>query len=302
MKPLLIVLIGPTGVGKTDLSIRIAENLEIPIISSDSRQLYADIPIGTAAPTPSQLERVKHYFIGTLKLTDYYSAAQYEQDVLTLLNTLFKEKNIALITGGSMMYIDAVCKGIDDIPTITDETRQQVLEHYQKDGLNALQNELKNLDPEYYNIVDQQNQKRIIHALEIIRQTGKTYTSLRTRTLKARPFDILKIGLSRPRPELFERINERVDQMMSQGLMDEVKKVYPLRELNSLNTVGYKELFNVLNGEWSLEMATERIKKNTRVYAKKQMTWFKRDAEIHWFHPDEEEAVMQLITCHTKDL
>lgn len=302
MKPLLIVLIGPTGVGKTDLSIRIAENLEIPIISSDSRQLYADIPIGTAAPTPSQLARVKHYFIGTLKLTDYYSAAQYEQDVLTLLNTLFKEKNIALITGGSMMYIDAVCKGIDDIPTITDETRQQVLEHYQKDGLNALQNELKDLDPEYYNIVDQQNQKRIIHALEIIRQTGKTYTSLRTRTLKARPFDILKIGLSRPRPELFERINERVDQMMSQGLMDEVKKVYPLRELNSLNTVGYKELFNVLNGEWSLEMATERIKKNTRVYAKKQMTWFKRDAEIHWFHPDEEEAVMQLITCHTKDL
>lgn len=302
MKPLLIVLIGPTGVGKTDLSIRIAENLEIPIISSDSRQLYADIPIGTAAPTPSQLARVKHYFIGTLKLTDYYSAAQYEQDVLTLLNTLFKEKDIALITGGSMMYIDAVCKGIDDIPTITDETRQQVLEHYQKDGLNTLQNELKDLDPEYYNIVDQQNQKRIIHALEIIRQTGKTYTSLRTRTLKARPFDILKIGLSRPRPELFERINERVDQMMSQGLMDEVKKVYPLRELNSLNTVGYKELFNVLNGEWSLEMATERIKKNTRVYAKKQMTWFKRDAEIHWFHPDEEEAVMQLITCHTKDL
>lgn len=302
MKPLLIVLIGPTGVGKTDLSIRIAENLEIPIISSDSRQLYADIPIGTAAPTPSQLARVKHYFIGTLKLTDYYSAAQYEQDVLTLLNTLFKEKNIALITGGSMMYIDAVCKGIDDIPTITDETRQQVLEHYQKDGLDALQNELKDLDPEYYNIVDQQNQKRIIHALEIIRQTGKTYTSLRTRTLKARPFDILKIGLSRPRPELFERINERVDQMMSQGLMDEVKKVYPLRELNSLNTVGYKELFNVLNGEWSLEMATERIKKNTRVYAKKQMTWFKRDAEIHWFHPDEEEAVMELITCHTKDL
>ncbi len=302
MKPLLIVLIGPTGVGKTDLSIRIAENLEIPIISSDSRQLYADIPIGTAAPTPSQLARVKHYFIGTLKLTDYYSAAQYEQDVLTLLNTLFKEKNIALITGGSMMYIDAVCKGIDDIPTITDETRQQVLEHYQKDGLNALQNELKELDPEYYNIVDQQNQKRIIHALEIIRQTGKTYTSLRTRTLKTRPFDILKIGLSRPRPELFERINERVDQMMSQGLMDEVKKVYPLRELNSLNTVGYKELFNVLNGEWSLEMATERIKKNTRVYAKKQMTWFKRDADIHWFHPDEEEAVIQLITCHTKDL
>lgn len=302
MKPLLIVLIGPTGVGKTDLSLRIAENLEIPIISSDSRQLYADIPIGTAAPTPSQLARVKHYFIGTLKLTDYYSAAQYEQDVLTLLNTLFKEKNIALITGGSMMYIDAVCKGIDDIPTITDETRQQVLEHYQKDGLNALQNELKELDPEYYSIVDQQNQKRIIHALEIIRQTGKTYTSLRTRTLKTRPFDILKIGLSRPRPELFERINERVDQMMSQGLMDEVKKVYPLRELNSLNTVGYKELFNVLNGEWSLEMATERIKKNTRVYAKKQMTWFKRDADIHWFHPDEEEAVIQLITCHTKDL
>ena len=296
MKPLLIVLLGPTGVGKTDLSLHIATKLDIPVISSDSRQLYAEIPIGTAAPTPEQQAKIKHFFVGTLKLSDYYSAAQYEHDVLHLLNNeLFTMHPYALMTGGSMMYVDAVCNGIDDIPTVTDDIRRDVYEHYRHHGLETLQTELKDADPEYYRIVDLQNYKRVIHAIEIIRQTGRTYTSFRSHTKKQRTFDILKIGLNRPRTELFERINLRVDQMMKLGFMDEAKRVYPQRQLNSLNTVGYKELFKVIDGEWELPMAVERIKKNTRVYAKKQITWFKRDTDIHWFHPEDEEAVMQLI-------
>lgn len=296
--PLLIALIGPTGVGKTELSLHIAESLHTDIISSDSRQLYADLPIGTAAPTPSQLARVHHHFIGMLQLTDYYSAARYETEVLALLPSLFQKNPVSLMTGGSMMYVDAVCNGIDDIPTVTEATRKTIHEHYQKDGLEILLDELKNLDPEYYNLVDHQNHKRVIHALEIISQTGGTYTSLRTHNKKQRPFNILKIGLNRPRQELFDRINQRVEQMMADGLMEEATGVYPQRTLNSLNTVGYKELFKVISGEWQLPMAVERIKKNTRVYAKKQMTWFKRDPEIYWFHPDKENEIMKLITSH----
>lgn len=296
--PLLIALIGPTGVGKTELSLHIAESLHTDIISSDSRQLYADLPIGTAAPTLSQLARVHHHFIGMLQLTDYYSAARYEMEVLALLPSLFQKNPVSLMTGGSMMYVDAVCNGIDDIPTVTEATRKIIHEHYQKDGLEILLDELKNLDPEYYNLVDHQNHKRVIHALEIISQTGGTYTSLRTHNKKQRPFNILKIGLNRPRQELFDRINQRVEQMMADGLMEETTGVYPQRTLNSLNTVGYKELFKVISGEWQLPMAVERIKKNTRVYAKKQMTWFKRDPEIHWFHPDKENEIMKLIASH----
>jgi tRNA dimethylallyltransferase len=296
--PLLITLIGPTGVGKTELSLRIAESLHTDIISSDSRQLYVDLPIGTAAPTPSQLARVHHHFIGMLQLTDYYSAARYETEVLALLPYLFQKNPVSLMTGGSMMYVDAVCNGIDDIPTVTEATRKTINEHYQKDGLEILLDELRNLDPEYYNLVDHQNHKRVIHALEIISQTGGTYTSLRTHNKKQRHFNILKIGLNRPRQELFDRINQRVEQMMADGLMEEATGVYPQRTLNSLNTVGYKELFKVISGEWQLPMAVERIKKNTRVYAKKQMTWFKRDPEIHWFHPDKENEIMKLIASH----
>ena len=291
----LLVIIGPTGVGKTELSLRIAENFGTEIVSADSRQLYANLKIGTAAPTPEELQRVPHHFIGTLQLTDYYSAAQYEEDALKLLNHLFQTKDVVILTGGSMMYVDAVCKGIDDIPTVDEETRKTLLERYEKEGLEQLCAELKLLDPDYYKIVDLKNHKRVIHALEICYMTGKTYTSFRTQEKKTRPFRMIKIGLTRDREELYARINQRVDIMMEQGLLDEVKQVYPYRQLNSLNTVGYKELFNYLDGEWALPFAIDKIKQNSRIYSRKQMTWFKRDEEIRWFHPNQEEDILTYI-------
>lgn len=294
--PTLIVLIGPTGVGKTELSLKIAEHCHTEIISSDSRQLYADLKIGTAAPTPEQLKRVPHHFVGTLQLTDYYSAARYEEEVMEKLKELFQTHSSVVMTGGSMMYIDAVCKGIDDIPTIDSDTRELMLKRYEKEGLEALCAELKLLDPEYYAQVDVKNPKRVIHALEICYMTGKTYTSFRTRSQKKRPFNILKIGLRREREELYERINRRVDLMMEEGLLEEAKRVYPYRSLNSLNTVGYKELFKFLDGEWELPFAIEKIKQNSRIYSRKQMTWFKRDADITWFHPDQETEIMEYIS------
>lgn len=291
----LIVLIGPTGVGKTDLSLELAERFHTDIVSADSRQIYANLPIGTAAPTPEQLERVKHYFIGTLQLTDYYSAAQYEEDALKVLDELFQKHETVILTGGSMMYVDAICKGIDLIPTIEQETREMMQQKYHEQGLESLCQELKLLDPEYYQIVDRKNPKRIIHALEICYQTGQTYTSFRTHSKKERPFRMIKIGLTRPREELYNRINLRVDSMIENGLVEEALSVYPQRELNSLNTVGYKELFHYLDGVWTLEYAVEKIKVNTRTYARKQLTWFKQDSEIRWFHPDEKEAIFKYI-------
>ena len=283
----LLVLLGPTGVGKTELSLQLAEHFNSPIINADSRQIYKDIEIGTAAPTAEELARVKHYFVHTLGLEEYYSAAEYEKDVLTLLSGLFKVHDTVVLSGGSMMYIDAVTKGIDDIPTVDEETRSIIRDRFEKEGLEPLLAELKLLDPQYYEIVDKRNHKRVVHALEICYMTGKTYTSFRTNTLKERPFRIVKFGLMREREQLFARINARVDQMMRDGLLDEVKRVAHLRHLNSLNTVGYKELFKVLDGEWELPMAVERIKKNTRVYAKKQMTWYKHDADINWLNADD---------------
>lgn len=300
MAATLIVLIGPTGVGKTELSLRIAEQFKTDIISSDSRQLYADLKIGTAAPTPEQLARVPHHFVGTLKLTDYYSAAQYETEVLKLLDKFFREKDTVVLTGGSMMYVDAVCRGIDDIPTVDAETRQMMLDRYESEGLEQLCSELKLLDPEYYNIVDLKNPKRVIHALEICYMTGKTYTSFRTQKKKERPFRIIKIGLTREREELYDRINRRVDIMMEEGLLEEAKAVYPFRHLNSLNTVGYKEMFNYLDGTWERSFAIEKIKQNSRIYSRKQMTWFKRDEEIQWFHPEQEAEILSYL--HKQDL
>ncbi len=296
MDKTLLVLIGPTGVGKTELSLQLAERFRTCIISADSRQLYADLKIGTAAPTPDQLARVEHHLVGTLQLTDYYSAARYEEEVMQLLQErLFPQHDVVLLTGGSMMYVDAVCKGIDDIPTVDDETRQLLLQRYQEEGLEPLVAELRLLDPEYYRIVDLKNPKRVIHALEICYMTGRTYTSFRTRQEKQRPFRIIKIGLTRPREELYDRINRRVLQMVDEGLVDEARKVWPYRHLNSLNTVGYKEMFRYLDGEWTLEFAIEKIQQNSRIYSRKQMTWFKRDKEIHWFHPDQQTEIEDFL-------
>ncbi|MCD7935538.1 MAG: tRNA (adenosine(37)-N6)-dimethylallyltransferase MiaA [Tannerellaceae bacterium] len=293
--PTLIILLGPTGVGKTELSLRIAEHFDSPVVSADSRQLYKEIPIGTAAPTAAQRQRVKHYMVGTLDLTDYYSASQYETDVLHLLDTLFPDHPVVVMTGGSMMYLDAVSKGIDDIPTILPEIRETIYKEFEESGLAPLLAELKQVDPVHYEEVDRNNYKRVIHAVEICRQTGRPYSSFRTKTKKERPFRMVKIGLTRDREELCERINLRVGQMMQEGLLEEAKKVFPYRQLNSLNTVGYKELFQYLEGNWPLDFAVEKIKRNSRVYARKQMTWFKRDPEIRWFHPEDSEGILTYI-------
>ena len=291
----LVVLLGPTGVGKTEVALQIAEHLQSPIINADSRQLFAEIPIGTAAPTKEQQERVKHYFVGTLHLTDYYSAAKYEEDVLQLLNQLFSSQQVALLSGGSMMYIDAVCQGIDDIPTVDEATRTLMKRKLETEGLDALVAELKVLDPEHYKIVDLHNPRRVIHALEICYMTGNTYTSYRKNTKKIRPFNIIKIGLNRPREEMYERINNRVLKMMNQGLIEEAKAVYPQKGLNALNTVGYKELFAYFDGDISLDDAILKIQSNTRQYMRKQVTWFKRDNQIKWFSPTNIEEIINYI-------
>ncbi len=291
----LIVITGPTAVGKTALCLEIAQHFGIPIINADSRQIYRELKIGTASPTDEQLRQVPHYLVGTLSLQDYYSASLFEQQVLEILNKEFQKHDIALLTGGSMMYIDAVCDGIDDIPTVDDETRNMLKRRLADEGLEALVEELKILDPEYYDIVDKQNPRRVVHGLEICLMTGKTYTSFRKKEKKQRPFHIVKIGVNRPREELYLRINQRVDQMMADGLLEEVRSVYDQRNSNALNTVGYKELFDYIDGRWSLEEAVERIKGNTRRYARKQLTWFKRDADIQWFHPEQQQEILNYI-------
>lgn len=291
----LIVLIGPTAVGKTDTSLAIADYFGCPIISSDSRQMYKGMEIGTAMPSKEELARCKHYFVAHLQPGDYYSAAKYEEDVINLLDKEFTRNKVMLMSGGSMMYIDAVCKGIDDIPTVDDETRAMVLEKYEREGLEQLASELRLLDPEYYNEADIKNPKRVMHALEICYMTGKTYSSFRKRNTKERPFNIIKIGLQRDREELYERINRRVDMMIEQGLIEEVKGFLHLKHHNSLNTVGYKEIFKYLDGEWTLPFAIEKIKQNTRIYSRKQVTWYRKDEEIAWFHPDDVQSIIKYI-------
>ena len=291
----LIVITGPTAVGKTALTIELAKHFGIPIINADSRQIYRELNIGTASPTEEQLRQVRHYFVGTKSITDYYNASMYEQDVLELIPHL-QPLTTHLLSGGSMMYIDAVCNGIDDIPTIRDDIRNKLKHRYQEEGLEALCEELKRLDPEHYAIVDRQNHRRVIHALEICRQTGRTYTSFRNGQRKERPFHIIKIGLNRHREDLYNRINARVDAMMQQGLLDEARSLYDQRQCNALNTVGYKELFAYMDGQWPLDEAVERIKGNTRRYARKQLTWFKRDPQVRWFHPDKPEEILNYIT------
>lgn len=291
----LIIITGPTGVGKTSLCLDIAEKFDCPIINADSRQMFKEIPIGTAAPTAEEQRRVKHYFVGNLSLDDYYNASMFELDVIKLLNGLFNDKDVILMSGGSMMYIDAVCYGIDDIPNVDAAVREQVMLKYHSEGLDAINEELERLDPEYFAIVDRKNHKRVIHAVEICRSTGKTYTSFRTNTKKERPFQIIKIGVTREREVLYDRIDRRVDQMMGNGLENEARQVYPRRHLNSLNTVGYKELFDYFDGNATLEDAVFRIKCNTHKYCRKQLTWFKRDQQIRWFSPDNIEEIINYI-------
>ena len=273
----------------------LAKHFNIPIINADSRQIYRELKIGTARPSNKQMSEVKHYFVGTLGMDDYYSASLYEQQVLDLLNELFKTSDYALLSGGSMMYIDAVCNGIDDIPTIDDKTRETMKKRLLMEGLESLCEELRQRDPDYYEIVDKQNPRRVVHALEICVMTGKPYSSFRTQAKKTRPFRIIKIGLTRPREELYKRINRRVDKMIKDGLVEEAKEMYPKRDLNALNTVGYKELFDYLKGKWTLHEAVERIKGNTRRYARKQLTWFKKDEHIQWFHPDDKDEIIRYI-------
>jgi len=291
----LVVLLGPTGVGKTEISLRMAEHFNCPIVSSDSRQFYRELKIGTAAPTEFQLKRVKHYFIGSHSIHDEYNAGQYELDVMQLLDALFRQNDVVMLVGGSMMYIDAVCNGIDDMPNIDNETREFWRQQYAENGLGYIQNELKRLDPKHYGEVDLQNYKRVLHALEICSITGKPFSDIRTGIRKERPFNIVKIGLNRPRSELYERINNRVDEMMAEGLLEEARQFYEFRHLNTLNTVGYKELYEYLDGNWPLDFAVNMIRQDSRRYAKRQMTWFNRDKEIHWFHPDMDNAILDYI-------
>lgn len=298
----LVVLVGPTAVGKTDVALQLAREIHSPIINCDSRQMFRGMDIGTAAPTPEQLAQVTHHFVHTLDIGDYYSAARYEEDTLRLIATLRATHTRLLLSGGSMMYVDAVCNGIDDIPTVDEDIRNMLKQELDEKGAEHLLGQLRILDPEYYAIVDRKNHKRVIHALEICLTAGKPYTAFRTQTRKERPFRILKIGLDRERKELFERINKRVDQMMRSGLLQEARRLYPYRHCNALNTVGYKELFRAIDGEWPLETAVERIKKNTRVYAKKQLTWFRRDPSIKWFHPEDTAKILQYVHTQTDAL
>lgn len=296
MNKKLIVIVGPTGVGKTELCLQIAEHLNIPIVNADSRQIFSEIPIGTAAPTPEQQQRVKHYFVGNHHLDDYYSASLFEEDVMQLLtDNLFNTSDVALMSGGSMMYIDAVCNGIDDIPTIDDNTREWMKQRLETEGLPRLVEELKLLDPEHWKIVDRNNPRRVVHALEICHMTGKTYTSFRQNAKKQRPFDIIKIGLNRDREELYNRINARVLQMFDEGLVDEALAVYDKRGINSLNTVGYKETFEYLDGFITIDQCIFNIQSNSRRYCRKQQTWFKRDKNIMWFHPDNIKEIINYI-------
>lgn len=280
--------------GKTEATLRLAEHFGVPVINADSRQIFAEIPIGTAAPTAAQQARVRHYFVGNHHLEDYYSASLFEEDVLKIINEA--SSKVSLLSGGSMMYIDAVCKGIDDIPTIRPEVRQEMMQLLESEGLEKMCELLHEWDPEHWAVVDRNNPRRVIHALEICKQTGRTYTSFRSNTIKERPFNIIKIGLNRDRETLYQRINQRVLQMIDDGMIEEAQRVYSKRMLNSLNTVGYKELFEYLDGLTTLDEAIFKIQSNTRRYARKQLTWYKRDAEMTWFSPDNIEEILNYLS------
>lgn len=292
---MLIVILGPTAIGKTSVGIQLAQSLNTEIISADSRQFYKELKIGVVAPSQAELGMVKHHFVGHLDLAAYYNVSRFENDVIRFLDGYFKTNKKAVMVGGSGLYIDAVCRGIDDLPDPDEKLRTSLKNEYKEHGIEFLQNRLKYLDPEYYKMVDLDNPKRILRALEVCIMTGKTYSSLRNNQSKKRDFKIVKIGLNRPREKLFKIIEDRVEKMIEMGLVEEVKSLEKYRDLNSLNTVGYKEIFKYLDGEWSLEKAIEKIKTNTRRYAKRQLTWFKKDGEIKWFHPESKHEIMNYV-------
>lgn len=295
MKNKLLVILGPTAIGKTKLAINIAKTFDAEIISADSRQFYKELKIGVAAPTDEELKVVKHHFVSHLSIIEYYNVSKFENEVLGFLNGYFQNKRYAVMASGSGLYIDAVCKGIDEMPDPDDKLRKQLKKTLKNNGLEPLLKQLKQLDLEYYDVVDLNNPNRIMRALEVCLKTGKTYTSLRNNKPKKRDFEIIKIGLNRPREELFEIIENRVDKMIEQGLLDEVKGLWKYKNLNALNTVGYKEIFDYFDGNCTLDQAIEKIKTNTRRYAKRQLTWFKKDKSIHWFHPDEKEKIVEFV-------
>ncbi len=295
MKNTLVILTGPTGIGKTKTGIEIAAHFNTEIISADSRQLFKELSIGTAVPSNIELGNIKHHFIQTYSITENYNASRYESEVLSLIENLFQKYNLLLMVGGSMLYIDAVCKGIDIMPDVDPEVRNKLKLRFEKEGLDSLRLQLKKLDPEYFLQVDLKNPKRIIHAIEICVMTGKPYSSFRSNQKKNRPFNIIKIGLDCDRGVLHSRINKRVDQMIDAGLVEETKNVYYLKHLNALNTVGYRELFSYFDGNISKENAIELIKRNTRRYARKQLTWFRNDPEINWFKPGETKEIIKFI-------
>ncbi len=297
----LLVIQGPTGVGKTDITLMLAEHYGCPILNADSRQLYRDMPIGTAAPTLEQQQRVKHYFVGMLGVEQEYNAGQYEREAVSLLEQLFQKHEVLILSGGSMMYVDAVCKGFDDLPDVKPEIRSEVQQRLHDEGLGALQEQLRLLDPAYYEQVDLRNPQRVCHALELCLQTGSAYSSLRTGRAKKRNFSIFKVGLTMPREQLYERINKRVEQMIDMGLAQEAHRLLQpyVGDIlpNSLNTVGYKELMQVERGEWTLEFAVGQIKQNTRRYAKRQLTWLRHDEDIHWININDYESKNDIISA-----
>jgi tRNA dimethylallyltransferase len=296
MKKILLIVLGPTAIGKTALSIELAKLFNTDIISADSRQIYRELSIGTAIPNPQQLNTVKHHFIQSHSINDYYNVSNYETEVLAKLNLLFENKDIVIMTGGSMMYIDVICNGIDDLPTIDETIRKEIIDRYEESGIETIRRELKNIDPEYYDIVDLKNPKRIMHALEVFYMTGKKYSSFRSNTTKTRDFSIIKIGLDIDRNLLHQHINQRVDEMINNGLINEAQSLIPFRDKNSLNTVGYKELFDYFDGKTNLDEAIELIKRNTRRYARRQLTWFRRDKSIYWFSPLQQDEIIEFVT------
>ena len=291
----LIVVLGPTGVGKSDISIQLAKHFHTEIISADSRQFFRELSIGTAVPSADDLKMVPHHFIQNKSIHDYYNVSEYETEALHLIDEIFTRMNPIVLTGGSMLYVDTICNGIDEIPTVDPEIRDEVIGWYEKNGIEALRQRLLEIDPEYYQIVDRNNPKRLLHAVEIHQMTGLPFTSFRKKTVKERPFRIIKVGINQDRKILYERINQRVLKMIDAGLLEEAKAVYPNRKLNSLNTVGYKELFSYLDGDCTLDEAIDLIQRNTRKYARKQLTWFRRDQQIKWFEPNQISEIVDFV-------